>query len=146
MVNSRGFVVSVRPSRLTATGSSQGKHLQAEGPNESLSPHKLLLVSWSNKIWELCKNNGCWVPANTKRKHAFNRWNSKTLSTKETTQCSEWPEILCSNGNFLVLVDKSIPFRQKGVWDKSRSGSWPVAAFLPNDLCNFPTWKTNHVW
>lgn len=63
---------------LTATGSSQGKHLQAEGPHESLSPHKLLLVSWSNKIWELCKNNGCWVPANTKRKHAFNRWYSKS--------------------------------------------------------------------
>lgn len=52
----------------------------------------------------------------------------KALSTKEMTQCSEWPEILCSNGNFLVLADKCIPFHQKGVWAKSRSGSWPVAA------------------
>lgn len=65
----------------------------------------------------------------------------KALCRKEVTQCSEWPEILCSNGNFLVLMDKCIPFCQKGVWEKSRSGTWPLAAFLPNALGNFPTSK-----
>lgn len=59
----------------------------------------------------------------------------KALSRKEMTKRSEWPVILCSNGNFLVLVDKCMPFCQKGVWDKSRSGTWPDAkcsGFLPN--------------
>lgn len=31
---------------------------------------------------ELCKNNGCWVPANTKWRHAFNRWHSKSSVQK----------------------------------------------------------------
>lgn len=30
-----------------SVAASSRKHLQTEGPSESLSPHKLLLVSWS---------------------------------------------------------------------------------------------------
>lgn len=86
MHSSTGIVVWVWPTGETAIGSSQGKHLWAESPNESLSPQKLLIVSWSKKNWEVSKNNGCWVPANTKWKCAFNRWHSKKLCPER-----KWP-------------------------------------------------------
>lgn len=40
----RDFDISVTQQLEAA---SSRKHLQTEGPSESLSPHKLLLVSWS---------------------------------------------------------------------------------------------------
>lgn len=65
------------------------------------------------------------MPANTKRKRALTDDTQKALSRKEMTHCFQWLGVLCSKDNFLVLVDEChIPLGQKGVWNKTGSGTW----------------------
>lgn len=77
------------------------------------------------------------MPGNTKRKHALSDGTQKPLSRKEMTQCFQWPRVLCSKDNFLVLVDEChISLGQKG-GTKLDLGPGPNTAFLPNALYNF---------